>query len=276
MLEHTRSEANALDEPAFSKTALARKDDVLLAADEVPLSQRFDLESGNRRVEVPVEGAQGQRLAEVGVLDEAFGAALSAQAGLSGEQAVQELQVRSAILFGVGQGGVELVGRHRHAQSREVGEDLITQAWAGRGRIRRRIFLLGTGFHGKVPRVRVIVDSRWPDADQSDLRATRGAACRAGWSVRRAIVLAWPWRPGCAGWPPVRRRRSGPRVRRRRTHRPVGSGRSRPGVAGLGACPGLAWRAGHRGTARRPGQVRRSVRAGAVYGRRDHPPDDEL
>ena len=85
MFEHTRSQADALDEPAFSQAALARKDDVLLAADEVPLSQRFDLESGNRRVEVPVEGAQGESLAEVGVLDEAFDAALPAQAGLSGE-----------------------------------------------------------------------------------------------------------------------------------------------------------------------------------------------
>ena len=43
MLEHTRSQADALDEPAFTEAALAREDDVLLAADEVALSQSFDL-----------------------------------------------------------------------------------------------------------------------------------------------------------------------------------------------------------------------------------------
>src|SRR5207249_2004246 len=146
--------------------------------------------------------------AEVGVLDEAFDTALPAQAGLIGEQAVQELQVRSAVLFGVGQGSVELVGCHRHTQGGEVGEDLVTQVWAGRGRIRRLVFLVRTGFHGRVPRVRVTADSRWPAADRSGLRAMRGAACRAGWQVRQAIVWAWRWRPGCAGWPPGRRRRS--------------------------------------------------------------------
>src|ERR1019366_7523048 len=169
MLEHTRSHADALDEPALSEAALARKDYVLLAADEVALSQSFDLQSGNRRVEVPVEGTQGQRFAEVGVLDEAFDAALPAQAGLIGEQPVQELPVRTAVLFGVGQGGVELVGCRRHTQGGEVGEDLVTQAWVGRGRIRRRLFLLGTGLHGRVPRVRVTADSRWSAADRSGL-----------------------------------------------------------------------------------------------------------
>ena len=92
--------------------------------------------AGNGRVEVPVEGAQRQCFAEVGILDEAFDAALAAQAGLIGEQAVQELQVRAAAVFGVAQGGVELVGGHRDAQGGEVGEDLLTQA-RGRGRCRR-------------------------------------------------------------------------------------------------------------------------------------------
>ena len=164
MLEHARSQADALDEPAFAEAALARKDDVLLAADEVALGQRFDLESRNRRVEVPVECAQGRASRKLASLMRRSMRRCAAQAGLSGEQAVQELQVRSAVLFGVGQGGVELVGGDGHAQSREVGEDLITQAWAGRGRLRRRIFLW-TGLHGRVPRVRVIADSRWPDGD---------------------------------------------------------------------------------------------------------------
>jgi len=107
---------------------LAEEDDILLAADEVGLGQGFDLQAGNGWIEVPVEGAQGERFAEVGVLDEAFDAALPAQAGLIGEQAVQELQVRSAVLFGVSQGGVELVGGHGDTQGGEVGEDLVTQA----------------------------------------------------------------------------------------------------------------------------------------------------
>ena len=42
----------------------------------------------------------GSSFAEVGVLDEAFDAALAAQAGLVGEQAMQELQVRPAGVLG--------------------------------------------------------------------------------------------------------------------------------------------------------------------------------
>ena len=96
MFEHASSQADALDQPAFAQAGLADEDDVLLAADEVALGQRFDLQAWDGRIEVPVEGAQGQSFAEVGVLDEAFDAALAAQAGLIGEQAVQELQVRAA------------------------------------------------------------------------------------------------------------------------------------------------------------------------------------
>ena len=73
-----------------------------------------------------------QSFAEVGVLDEAFDAALAAQAGLIGEQAMQELQVRPAGVLGLLQGRVELLGGHRDAQGREVGEDLVTQAWLSR------------------------------------------------------------------------------------------------------------------------------------------------
>ena len=51
---------------------------------------------GMVRIETPVEGAQRQCFAEVGILDETFDAALAAQAGLIGEQAMEELQVRAA------------------------------------------------------------------------------------------------------------------------------------------------------------------------------------
>ena len=112
---------------------MADEDDVLLAADEVALGQRFDLHTGDGRVEIPVEAAQRQRFAELGFLDEAFDAALPPQAGLIGQQTMQELQVRPAGILALLQGGVELLGRHRNAQGREVGEDLLTQAWTVAG-----------------------------------------------------------------------------------------------------------------------------------------------
>ena len=90
-----------------------------------------------------------QRFAEVGVLDEAFDAALPAQSGLIGEQAMQELQVRPAVLLGVGQGRVELVGGHRDAQGGEVGEDLVTQAWVASVSSDSSVgFFFGRGFIG--------------------------------------------------------------------------------------------------------------------------------
>ena len=54
----------------------------------------------------------------------------AAQAGLVGEQTMQELQVRPAGVLGLLQGGVELLGGHRDAQGGEVGEDLVTQVRA--------------------------------------------------------------------------------------------------------------------------------------------------
>ena len=77
-----------------------------------------------------------------------FDAALASRTGLIGEQALQELQVRATVLFGVGQRGVELLGRHRDAQRGEVGDNLFTQARDRRCFCRaRRCFFLRTGFH---------------------------------------------------------------------------------------------------------------------------------
>ena len=90
-----------LDEPAFPQAGLADEDDVLMAADEVALGQGFDLQAGDGGVEGPVEGAQRQGFAEVGLLDEPFDAALAAEAGLIGEQAMQEVEVREAGILGV-------------------------------------------------------------------------------------------------------------------------------------------------------------------------------
>ena len=115
LFEHASGQADALDQSAFAQAGLAREDHVLAAADEVALGQGFDLHTWDGWVEIPVEGAQRQGLTEVGFLDEPFDAALASRTGLIGEEALQELQVRAAVLFGVGQSGVELLGRHRDA-----------------------------------------------------------------------------------------------------------------------------------------------------------------
>ena len=120
-------QANALNQPAFPQAALTDKNDVLLTANEVALGQSLDLQAWDGRVETPVERVQGERLAEVGVLDEAFDAALAAQAGLVGEQPMEEVQVGQAGVLGLLQDGVELVGSHGDTQGGEVGEDLVTQ-----------------------------------------------------------------------------------------------------------------------------------------------------
>src|SRR5581483_8367359 len=91
LFEQARGQSNALDEPALSQSRLPDKDDILLAADEVALGQGLDLEARDGRIEVPIEGVQRQRFPEVGVLDETFDAALAAQAGLVGQQPMEEL-----------------------------------------------------------------------------------------------------------------------------------------------------------------------------------------
>src|SRR5208283_3474336 len=58
LFEHTRRQADTLDQPAFSQTGLADEDDVLLAANEVTLGERLDLEPRDSGIEVPVEGVQ--------------------------------------------------------------------------------------------------------------------------------------------------------------------------------------------------------------------------
>ena len=77
LFEHASGQADALDQSAFAQAGLARKDHVLAAADEVALGQGFDLHTWDGWIEIPVEGAQRQGLAEVGFLDEPFDAALA-------------------------------------------------------------------------------------------------------------------------------------------------------------------------------------------------------
>jgi hypothetical protein len=155
---------------AFADAGLPNEDDVLAAADEVALGEGFELRAWDRRVEVPVESTQRFEIAEVGILDAACDAAGAALAGLVGEQAMQEVKVGPASLVGLGEGGVELVGRDRDAQRGKVGEDLVTPV-RGRGRtlllrlVALRVMLLGTvvrsAFHRTGSPVRVDADSRW-------------------------------------------------------------------------------------------------------------------
>ena len=112
MFEHAGSQADALNQPAFPQSGLTHDDDVLLATDEVALGQGFDLHPGDGRVEGPVECAQRQRFAEASLLDEPFDAALAAEAGLIGEQTMQELQMRPAGVLSLFQDEVELLGGH--------------------------------------------------------------------------------------------------------------------------------------------------------------------
>jgi hypothetical protein len=161
--------ANTLDQMAFAYSRLSNEDDVVLAADEVALSEGFELRAWDRWIEVPVEGTERFRVAEVGILDAACDAAGAALAGLIGEQAVQEVEMRPAGLLGFGQGGVELVGGDGEAQRSEVGEDLVTPVRRrGRTFLLRLVavrLLLGTvvlsTFHQTASPVQVNVDSRW-------------------------------------------------------------------------------------------------------------------
>ena len=148
LFEHARGQADALDQPAFSQAGLADEDDVLLAADEVALGQGFDLQPGDGGIEVPVEAVKRQRFAEVGVLDEAFDAALAAQAGLVGEQPMQELQVRPAGVLGLLKAASSwsaVTGMRRVAKSARILLTQVRSRWVGLGVFFGRRFI---GFLG--------------------------------------------------------------------------------------------------------------------------------
>ena len=168
VFEQTRGQTDALDEPAFSEARLPDENDVLFAANEVTLGEGFDLHARDGGVEGPVEGGERPGFAEAGVLDEPFDAALASQAGLIGEQSMEEVEVGEAGVLGVLQRRVELVGGHGDAKRGEVGEDLVTPV-RGRGRRRFRRFRFRgflAGLHRGVPRVGTVriragVDNRW-------------------------------------------------------------------------------------------------------------------
>ena len=58
--------------------------------------------------------------------------------------------MRPAVVLGVLQGGVELLGRHRDAQRGEVGEDLVTRVWGRSLVVGLRAVFLRRGLHRSV------------------------------------------------------------------------------------------------------------------------------
>jgi hypothetical protein len=100
---------------AFAHAALADEDEVLLAADEVAGGERLDLDAADGGVEVLIELGERLELAEAGLFDAALEAAYTAQAGLIGEQALEEVEVSETGVLGLLEGGVELLGRHGDA-----------------------------------------------------------------------------------------------------------------------------------------------------------------
>ena len=91
---------------------------------------------------------KGKRFAEVGVLDEAFDAALPAQAGLIGEQAMQELQVRPAASCSASVKAASscsaVTGTRKVAKSARIWSRRLGRRFR---RLGRAVFL-GTGFIG--------------------------------------------------------------------------------------------------------------------------------
>src|SRR6266540_1284239 len=120
--------ADALDQMTFPHAALADEDEVLMAAQEVAGSERLDLDTADGGVEVPIELGERLKIAEAGALDTALEAAFAAQAGLVGEQAMEEVEVSQTSVLTLLEGGVELLGSHGDAQGRKVGENFVTSA----------------------------------------------------------------------------------------------------------------------------------------------------
>src|ERR1700737_2737285 len=165
--------------------------------------------------------------------------------------------MRQAGVLSLLEGVIESIGGHGDAQRGEVGEDLVTPAWGGRLRWIGLAAFRWRGIHRRLPRARASIDNRWYDVGRWLHRANWDQArLDVDRPVRPAAAWVWPWRRGCGGPPPVRRRRSEQRVPGRREHRRADSGPRAPAVVALAACLGLAWRAVRRGTARRRGRVR--------------------
>ncbi len=109
---------DTLNQMAFPNAALADEDEVLMARHEVASSERLDLDSADGGVKVPPELGERLEIAEASVLDASLEAAFTLQAGLVGEKAMKEVEVRQAGVLSMLESGVKLLGRHGDAQSR--------------------------------------------------------------------------------------------------------------------------------------------------------------
>ncbi len=180
------------------------------AGTEVAGGERLHLHPADRGIEGPVELTQRPGVAEPGFPNAPLDGALTAQARLVGQQAMQEVEVRQPGVLGLLQRGVELFGRHRDAQRGEVGADLLTRAGVvGRRRLTRAVLL--RRLHRSFPSVRASPGTRWWAGARSVLRADADRAGRAAArQARPAAFGAGPLRQGCAGSPPARRHRNAP------------------------------------------------------------------
>lgn len=89
---------------------MADEGHILVAADELARGQVFEgLAGQGLGVELPVEGFQRARVAEVGLAQTALDTPFSAAVGRDPEQAVEELQLGQAFFLGRGEQLVEFV-----------------------------------------------------------------------------------------------------------------------------------------------------------------------
>src|SRR6202162_4030406 len=222
------------------------------AAEEVARGEFFDLDAlDGLGVEIPIKACQALEFGEMRLADAACGAAFAAEAGLVGDEAVQELQVGAAVLGSLGQGAVEVGGGQGDTQYAKVGQDTLTQVLGRRRRLGWSHWWLrwGAAGHCCKPPALVNVDSPLWVVRSRDRRA--GTVRGAGVPVRPSrpgCSWAWQWRPGCVPQRSGHRRRNGPLVPGPPASPPVRSRPTAPRRAGPGICPDAAWPPSRRGS----------------------------
>ena len=131
----TGGHSHRLHDSALSHAALARDDEVVSAANELPGGQGLDLYAVDGfGIEVPVEAFQRHRFAEAGLANAAFDRPLAAEVGLGAEHVREEFQRAPPLLLRLGQRGIQFVCRQGDSQRLEVSEDALPQIMAGVGR----------------------------------------------------------------------------------------------------------------------------------------------
>jgi len=133
--QHARRLGDRLDQERLAHPRLPDEHQVVLAPDEGAAGQFLDLCAvDGLSIELPVERTQRLAFAEAGLADAMGDTPFAAAVRLLGDEPVQEVLVRQALPLGVGQDRVELLGRERHLEGGEVGQDAFTQVGRGRRR----------------------------------------------------------------------------------------------------------------------------------------------